>query len=131
GTTGGVNTGGALFFDLTGRPATGGPVTTPAFVTRGEAFARVYGDSQNIQAGRSFAVANIDGQPGLELVLGAPYAGTSLAGKLMVYPLGSYAAGTVVNRPSDFRTGTRAATLGTAVALWRPGTASGLVGFAS
>ncbi|MBK7859177.1 MAG: FG-GAP repeat protein [Archangiaceae bacterium] len=134
GTPGGGNAGGVLFFDLTGRPASGGPVTNPAFVTRTEAFARIYGDTANIQSGRSFAVADVDGQPGLEVVLGAPYATASMApnaGKLLVYPLGTLSPGAVVNRPLDFRGGARAATLGTAVAAWNSGAAHGLVAFAS
>lgn len=134
GTAGGANAGGVLLFDLTGRPATGGPVAMPALVGRTEAFARLYGDQPSIQAGRSFAVADVDGVPGLEVVLGAPYAavtGAGNAGKLMVYPLGALTAGAVLNRPLDFRGGTRGATLGTAVAAWSPGAARGLVAYAS
>jgi len=130
GTPGGGNAGGALFFDLTGRPATGGTVAMPSFVTRTDAYARIYGDTANIQAGRSFAVADVDGQPGLELVLGAPYAaapmGGTNAGKLLVYPL---EAG-VANRPADFRFGARGGVLGTAVAAWTPGSSRGLVALA-
>ncbi len=131
GTTGGTNGGGALFFDLTGKSATGGSVTMPAFIQRTDAFARIYGDQAGIQAGRSFAVADVDGQPGLELVLGAPYAvgpmNATNAGKLLVYPL---EAG-VANRPADSRAGARGAVLGTAVAAWAPGAARGLVALAS
>ncbi|MBL8950872.1 MAG: VCBS repeat-containing protein [Myxococcaceae bacterium] len=131
GTPGGANAGGALFFDLTGRPATGGTVTLPAFVDRTAAFARIYGDQGGIQAGRSFAVADVDGQPGLELVLGAPYAAGPMnatnAGKLLVYPLVSG----VANRPLDSRTAARGSVLGTAVAAWAPGTARGIVSLAS
>ncbi len=133
GTAGGVNGGGALFFDLTSNAAGMAPPSMPTLIQRSSAFARVYGDSSGIQAGRSFTVANIDGQPGLELVLGAPYAtGTNLpnAGKLLVYPLGTLGAGAVINTPMDFRLGARGEALGTAVAYWTPGSAKGLVALA-
>lgn len=134
GTTGGTNAGGALFFDLSGRAAGTGVPTMPAFVQRTDAFARVYGDQANIQAGRSFAVADVDGAAGLELVLGAPYAtvnGAGIAGKLLLYPLGAFGAGAVANRPVDFRGSVRAATLGTGVAAVVQGGTRSLVALES
>lgn len=136
GTAGGGNAGGALAFDLTGRMAGTGVPTMAAFITRTDAFARIYGDQAGIQAGRGFAVADVDGQAGFELVLGAPYAAAPMgglpnAGKLLVYPLGTLSAGAVVNRPLDFKAGGRSAVLGTAVAAWNPGAAKGLVAYSS
>ncbi len=46
------------------------PSDTPVQVTRDAAFARIYGEARGIFAGRSFAVMDVDGQPGSELVLG-------------------------------------------------------------
>jgi hypothetical protein len=133
GTAGGTNGGGAYLFDLSTQMPSGAAPTTPLLIQRAAAFARIYGDAASIQAGRAFALADVDGQPGLELILGAPYASngaTPLTGKLLVYPLSALTQGAVVNRASDFRAGARAEALGTAVAAWKPATATSLVALA-
>lgn len=138
GTAGGSNAGGALLFDVSNFKPTGAPAANPTLVQRTDAYARLYGDQANVQAGRSFAVADVDGQPGVELVLGAPYATVadagfsySNAGKLLIYSIASLSPGTVQNRPTEARNGGRRIdVLGTAVASWAPGGGSGLVAFA-
>lgn len=127
GTGGGQNGGGALLFDLTAATATGAAPATPRQVTRARAWARLYGSQANIQAGRSFALLDADGDSRAELVLGAPYAarpdgGTSLAnaGRLEFFSLKNLAEGAVVNRPDFVQHGlNRNDVLGTAVAPWR------------
>ena len=120
GTQGGGNAGGALLFDLsTARPATG----LPARLTRTDAWARVYGDQANIQAGRSFAIVDADADGAPELALGAPYASTldagvttPLTGRVEFFSFDALRAGAVVNRPQFSRAGTnRTDLLGTAV----------------
>lgn len=136
GTAGGTNGGGVYLFDLStyGRPTS----TTRAQVLRTQAFAQFFGDAANTQAGRSFSVVQLDAASGSSLVLGAPYAtvtsqgvNAALAGKLLVFPLSGLTAGTVANRPVDFRGGGRAEALGTSVASWRAAGMSGLVAMAS
>lgn len=120
GTQGGGNAGGALLFDLSrATPAT----AAPAKVVRTDAWARVYGDQPNIQAARSFAVVDADGDGKLELALGAPYAATldagvttPLSGRVEFFSLDGLSAGAVVNRPDYVRAGGhRTDILGTAV----------------
>ena len=135
GTAGGSDGGGALLFDLSAYKPTGPAGNTPTQVGRTDAWARIYGDSSGITAGRSFAVADIDGAAGLELILGAPYgSGTNLstAGKLLSYPLGALSAGAVVNKPADFRIGgARMDVLGTGLATWTVNGSTSLVAVAS
>jgi hypothetical protein len=131
GTAGGQNAGGALLFDLTAQKPTGVTAPKPVQVGPADAFARVYGDAAFINAGRSFTVADLDGDGTFELILGAPFASvtkmvnganvtTPLVGKLLVYSLAALTAGAVVNKPAFTRFGqTRADTLGTALAVWR------------
>ncbi len=129
---GGANGGGVYLFDLSSRGPTS--PTAPETMQYGDAFARFYGETSGIQMGRSFALAEVQTGAGLSLVLGAPYAnmGTSPnAGKLMVFPLSSLGAGTVMNKPLDFRPGGRADVLGTAVAAWRFSDVPALVTLAS
>lgn len=122
GGVGGVNTGGALLFDLSAAVAhTDGGV--PQQVGRTDALARVWGDQPFTNAGRGSAIADIDGDGESELVLGAPYAtplgAPSVAGKLLVYHPRAIAPHGQVNRPDSFRAGSgRTDTLGIAVASW-------------
>ncbi|MCE9672321.1 VCBS repeat-containing protein [Myxococcus stipitatus] len=131
-TSGGVksgnDSGGALLFDLSAHTPTGEPAARPLQVKREEAFARIYGDAGGIVAGRSFAVLDVDGAPGPELLLGAPYAAppgpnnTTLrfGGKVLVYPLATLTAGTVMNKPLLTLNGTaKSDTLGAGLAAWR------------
>lgn len=130
GTSGGSNGGGALLYDLTSYTPTAAPGTTPAQVGRDDAYLRFYGDQANIQAGRGFAVTDIDGDGAPELALGAPYASSTftvggmnttvpLAGRLLFFRLSGRGAGTVMNKADATRLGTgRADTLGTGLAAW-------------
>jgi hypothetical protein len=103
--SGGTNrindSGAAWLFDLTAHQPTGAPGDTPAQVGRPGAWAQLYGDAGAILTGRSFAVADVDGAPGSELLLGAPL-GTGpsrLSGRLIIYSLAGLSAGTVRNKP--------------------------------
>lgn len=131
----GANAGGALLYDLTAQKPTGAAPAMPVQLGRPEAFAKIWGDTNDINAGRSFTVADLDGDNALELVLGAPAAAnmtTPRTGKLLVYPLGALTAGAQVNKPSMVRFGAnRIDTLGVAVAAWKPGMAAGLVSYAA
>ena len=130
GTAGGSNGGGALLFDLSSYRPTSAPGASPTQVGRDDAYLRFYGDQSNIQAGRSFTVADVDGDGAPELGLGAPYATSSfmvggmmttvpMAGRLLFFRLAGRAAGTVANKPDFARQGTgRADTLGTGLATW-------------
>ncbi len=123
GTAGGSNAGGALLFDLSGAV----PSTLPAQVSRLQAWSRVYADQPNLQASRSFATVDADGDGTSELVLGAPYAATvdggvttANTGRLEFFSLNRLSAGAVVNRPDFVQNGiNRTDVLGTAVAGWR------------
>lgn len=127
GTQGGSNTGGALLFDLSSQMAGSMTPQFPPQVQRTSAWARVYGDTSGVQAARSFALVDADGDGAQELVLGAPYASTpvdggtvSNAGRLEFFSLNQLSAGSVVNRPTFSRFGAnRADVLGTAVVGWR------------
>ncbi|MEW5741261.1 MAG: VCBS repeat-containing protein [Myxococcota bacterium] len=130
GNSGGSNGGGALLFNLTAQRPTGTPGASPTQVGRTDAYLRLYGDQSNIQAGRSFAITDIDADGAPELALGAPYATSTfmvsgmnvsvpLAGRLLFYRLTGRAAGDVSNKPDALRAGTgRADTLGTGLATW-------------
>jgi hypothetical protein len=136
GSKSGANAGGAYLFDLSGRTVAESPAARPPQLGRNDAFARTWGDTSGMAAGRSATVADVDGDGTLELVLGAPNAANTdkvpLAGKLLVYPYASLTQGSQLNKPSDFRWGTKAVdTLGVAVAAWAPGTAAGLVAYAA
>ncbi|MFY0564126.1 VCBS repeat-containing protein [Archangium lansingense] len=133
-----ADAGGALLFDVSTYAPTGDPASTPAQVLLANAYARFYGDAASIVAGRSWALADVDGTPGVELLLGAPYASipsgtTSLryGGKVLVYPLTGLARGTALNRPPSFLPGlAKSDAFGVGIAPWTlPGT-SGLVVFA-
>lgn len=142
-TTGGVqsgtDSGGALLFDVSGFQPTGEPSSTPAQVKRADAYAQIYGDARSIVAGRSWAVLDVDGNPGSELLLGAPYAapqapvGTSTlsnGGKVLVYPLATLVRGAVINKPLTYVGGiAKTDVLGAGLAVWNPGR-PGLVAFA-
>ncbi len=136
----GSDSGGALLFDLTGYSATGEPSQKPPQVTREDAFARIYGEASGIQAGRSWAFLDVDGEPGMELLLGAPYASAPSgqgsgtlrwSGKILVYPLAALEKGAVINQPLTVINGTAASdTLGAGLATWGPPGNASLVAFA-
>ncbi len=122
----GGDSGGALLFDLSHRTPTGEPPATPPQVKREEAFARVYGDAGGINAGRSWAVLDVDDTAGPELLLGAPKASGPAAnnaqrwsGKVLVYPLATLTRGSVINKPLAALSGTaKSDTLGAGLASW-------------
>jgi hypothetical protein len=132
-----TDAGGALFFDLTAYKPTGEPSDTPTQVTKDGAFARIYGEAASIFAGRSFAVMDVDGQPGSELVLGAPNAsapsGTTtlrLAGRVLAYPLATLAAGSAINKPMAVLHGqSRSDVFGVGLSAWGTSNGAGLVAF--
>jgi hypothetical protein len=122
-----TDAGGALLFNLSDQRPTGDPSSTPVQILRDAAFARIYGEASGIFAGRSWALAEVDGQPGLELVLGAPYGaapvtgGTSLrfAGRVLAYPLAGLTAGAVINKPAAVIHGqNRSDVFGTGLTAW-------------
>lgn len=126
----GGDSGGALLFDLTAFKPQGPAGPAPALVTRDGAWARLYGDAAGIAAGRGFWVADLDGQPGQELILGAPFASApvdggsplSTSGKVLAFPLASLSKGAVVNTPALTRFGAaRMDALGAAVAVVNAG----------
>lgn len=122
------NAGGALLFDLKALTA-GDPPAQPTQLGRQDAFAMLFGDQANIQAGRSFAVGDLDGDQKPELLLGAPYAATTTTvngmmmttpntGRLLVYSLGALTKGTQLNKTMVVRPGAlRTDTLGIAVGV--------------
>lgn len=130
--------GGALLFDVSTYQPAGEPASSPPQVLLANAYARFYGDAGSIVAGRGWAVADVDGTPGAELLLGAPYAnvGTGATalrygGKVLVYPLTGLTRGTALNKPTLSLSGlAKSDTFGVGLAAWPlPGT-SGLVVFA-
>ncbi|NMO16074.1 VCBS repeat-containing protein [Pyxidicoccus fallax] len=133
----GGDSGGALLFDLSDRKPTGEPPGTPPRVTLEEAFARIYGDAGGINAGRSWAVMDVDGVPGPELLLGAPKAsgpGANNAlrwsGKVLVYPLATLTKGAVLNKPLVSLVGPgKSDTLGSGLATWNLPGGEALVAF--
>jgi hypothetical protein len=141
-TSGGQNVlqdaGAAHLFDVSAFTPQGEPAAQPAQVLRAEAWASLYGDERGVTAGRSWAVADVDGKLGAELLLGAPYATvpqgtTSLryGGKVLVYPLSELSRGKVLNRASGFLGGVAAAdAFGSGVAPWPLPGGGGLVAFA-
>lgn len=141
-TSGGLNAatdaGGALLFDLSTFAPTGDPVSMPPQVKLADAFARFYGDAGSIVAGRSWTLADVDGTPGPELLLGAPYASipsgtTSLryGGKVLVYSLTGLSKGAAFNKPASFLPGqAKSDTFGVGLAPWALPGNSGLVAFA-
>lgn len=140
--SGGLNAmtdaGGALLFDVSTYAPTGEPSATPTQVPLANAYARFYGDAGSIVAGRSWALADVDGTPGAELLLGAPYASipsgtTSLryGGKVLVYPLKGLARGTALNKPVTFLPGlAKSDAFGAGLAPWALPGSPGLVVFA-
>ncbi|MCA3016152.1 MAG: VCBS repeat-containing protein [Myxococcaceae bacterium] len=137
-----ANAGGAVLFDLRALSAASAPPDVPVQLGRSQAFAEVYGDQANVQAGRSFTVGDLDGDGKLELVLGAPYASTTVmsggmmvttpnTGRLLVYPLGLLSAGARLNKAPQVRPGAlRADVLGVAVGVWPLGGRLQLLGYA-
>jgi len=104
----GINSGGALLFDLSGLSASGARADKPVQLGPQDAYARLYGDTSGILAGRGFALLDVDGVPGPELLLGAPSASPTpsgstsslrLAGRVLAYKLANLARGTVANKP--------------------------------
>ncbi|QRK12640.1 FG-GAP repeat protein [Archangium violaceum] len=133
-----TDAGGALLFDLSAYKPTGEPADKPAQLKLADAFARFYGDAKDIYAGRSWAVADVDGTPGPELLLGAPYASipsgtTSLryGGKVLVYPLKDLKKGISINKALAFLPGlAKSDAFGAGIAPWPLPGSSGLVVFA-
>ncbi|HSP78614.1 MAG TPA: FG-GAP-like repeat-containing protein, partial [Myxococcaceae bacterium] len=133
-----TDAGGALLFDVSAFASAGEPSATPAQVKREEAWARLYGDASYAVAGRSWAVADVDGVPGLELLLGAPYStvpatGGSLryGGEVLVYSLAGLSRGAVLNVPQSALGGLERSDLfGTGLAAWPLPGSEGLVVFA-
>ncbi|RKG97324.1 VCBS repeat-containing protein [Corallococcus sp. CA053C] len=129
--------GGALLFELRGNTPTGDPAEKPVKVPLANAFARLYGDARGISAARSWAVMDVDGTPGPELLLGAPYAtvgsGSSQlgsAGKVLVFPLATLAKGSVLNKPSVALGGAaKSEMLGAGLAAWTLPAGPVLAGF--
>ncbi|EPX60448.1 hypothetical protein D187_001935 [Cystobacter fuscus DSM 2262] len=129
-----IDAGGALLFDLSTYKPQGAPAAAPVQLKREAAFARLYGDAGNATAGRSWAVMDVDGNPGPELLLGEPLASPSTplrwAGRIIVHPLAALTKGAVLNKPLLALQGqTKSDTLGAGLAAWSlPGT-SALVAF--
>ena len=132
-----TDAGGALLFDLSAYKPTGEPSDTPVQVTKDGAFARIYGEAGGIFAGRSFAVMDVDGQPGSELVLGAPNAAAPsgsttlrLAGRVLAYPLSTLTAGSAINKPLAVIHGqSRSDVFGVGLSAWGGSGGAGLVAF--
>ncbi|WP_225408762.1 FG-GAP-like repeat-containing protein [Stigmatella hybrida] len=132
----GADSGGVLFFDLSAFQPTGEPPVKPVQMARGEAYAQIYGEAASIVAGRSWAVVDVDGQPGPELVLGAPYATApgnptlANAGRLLAYPLATLTKGSILNRPLSVLHGQNALdVLGVGLAPWKGPAGQALVAF--
>ncbi|AFE03802.1 FG-GAP repeat-containing protein [Corallococcus coralloides DSM 2259] len=141
-TSGGVaaaqDAGGAYLFDLRGATLAADPATAkPATMPLANAYARFYGDARSITATRSWAVMDVDGTAGPELLLGAPYAsvtsGTTTlgnAGKVLVYPLTGLSKDTVMNKPLAALGGAaKAEVLGAGLAAWNLQSGPVLAGF--
>jgi hypothetical protein len=133
-----TDAGGALLFNLSAYKPAGDPSDTPVQVLRDAAYARIYGEAGGIFAGRSFAVVDVDGQPGPELVLGAPYAaapaagGTTLriSGRVAAYPLAALTAGSAINKPLSVIHGqSRSDVFGVGLAPWSGPGGAGMVVF--
>ncbi|NOJ92726.1 VCBS repeat-containing protein [Corallococcus coralloides] len=141
-TSGGVaaaqDAGGAYLFDLRGATLAADPaVVNPPTVPLANAYARFYGDARSMTATRSWAVMDVDGTAGPELLLGAPYAsvtaGTATlgnAGKVLVYPLTGLSKDTVMNKPLAALGGAaKAEVLGAGLAAWNLPSGPVLAGF--
>ncbi|MFL5350379.1 MAG: VCBS repeat-containing protein [Hyalangium sp.] len=135
-----TDAGGALLFNLSSYKPAGDPSGTPVQVPRSAAFAQIYGEAAGIVAGRSFAVADVDGQPGAELVLGAPYASAPaagnttlrLSGRVLAYPLATLSAGSVINKPMAVIQGqSKSDVFGVGLAPWSAAGGTGLVVFSA
>jgi hypothetical protein len=137
GVVSGVNSGGALLFDVSAVPAVGSAVAKPMTLTRDHAFARFYGYAAFTNAGRSVALADVDGTPGVELLLGAPYASSPglaaddkplrYSGEVLAYSLSGLTEGAAYNKPLDVLRGTGwAHALGVGLEPWNHGGKVGL-----
>jgi hypothetical protein len=136
-----TDAGAVLLFDLSTYSFKGDPSSTPVQVKRDAAWAQLYGDTANGVGGRGFAVMDVDGVPGPELLLGIPYAspvippGTttvSLAGKVIVHPLATLKKGDQLNKPLQSLTGSqRSDIFGVALAPWTTSAGAGFVTFAA
>jgi hypothetical protein len=135
-----TNSGGALLFDLKGLAVA--TTDKPTQLGRSDAFAMLFGDQAGIQAGRSFAVGDLDADGKPELVLGAPYAATTAmvggmmvttpnTGRLLAWPLATLTRGAQSNKATMVRAGSsRTDTLGIAAAVGAIGTQTLLLGYA-
>ncbi|GMU00325.1 hypothetical protein KH5H1_44450 [Corallococcus caeni] len=141
-TSGGVaaqqDAGGAYLFDLRGAKLVDDPAAVnPPTVALSNAFARFYGDARSITATRSWAVMDVDGTAGPELLLGAPYASVTVgtttlgnAGKVLVFPLTGLAKDTVMNKPLAALGGAaKSEVLGAGLAAWTLPSGPVLAGF--
>jgi hypothetical protein len=135
------NSGGALLFDLRSLTPTQPPGDRPQQLGRTDAFAQLYGDQAFIQAGRSFAVGDLNGDSKPELILGAPYATATTmqsgmmvsipnAGRLLAYSLGGLTRGAQLNKTTLVRNGAaRTDTLGIATGFALIGGQPRLLGY--
>jgi len=137
GNAGTAFSGGVVLWDVTGFPVTADdPPDPPPQITRNNAYARYTSSDTTSLAGRSWAVADVDGAPGAELLMGAPSAPTSgssrLQGRLYAFPLTGVAAGAQFNKPLATLAGGASATcLGAGLGAFQASGGSGLVAVAS
>ncbi|TSC23030.1 FG-GAP-like repeat-containing protein [Corallococcus sp. Z5C101001] len=133
-----VDAGGAYLFDLRGATLVDDPSqAAPVKVPLADAYARFYGDARGITATRSWAVMDVDGTAGPELLLGAPYASVTAgtqtlgnAGKVLAFPLTSLAKNTVMNKPLVALGGAaKAEVLGAGLSAWTLPSGTVLAGF--
>jgi hypothetical protein len=123
-----TNVGGAFLFDLSAYRPTGTPAEKPTQLGVHNAYARIYGDTGGINAGRSFALVDVDGLPGPELLLGAPYASAQpqgapssyrLGGRILVYGLANLSQAPDTRTPISTLHGFGAADcMGAGLAAW-------------
>lgn len=128
--------GGVVLWDLTNLPVTADdPPDPPPQTTRFDAYARYTSSDTASLAGRSWAVADVDGAPGAELLMGAPLApstGTSrLQGRLYAFPLTGVGPGSLFNKPlATLPGGASATALGAGLGAFQATGGGGLVAVA-
>ncbi|HZN95963.1 MAG TPA: VCBS repeat-containing protein, partial [Myxococcales bacterium] len=105
--------GGAFLYDLSGYAGDVVAPDPPPQLDRDDAYARYHSGDTLSFTGRSFALADVDGAPGDELLLGSPQAPSSGAtrfqGKVLAFPLTSVAQGALSNTPVATLAGTATA----------------------
>ncbi|HEY8207531.1 MAG TPA: VCBS repeat-containing protein [Myxococcaceae bacterium] len=119
--------GGVAVWDLTSLSAAAeAPADPPPQLTRDDAYAR-YNSSDTLSfAGRSWGVADVDGAPGAELLVGAPQAPNSgasrLQGRIYAFPLTGVGPGSLFNKPLATLAGSAAAqSLGAGLGVFEGG----------